>query len=83
VHFYPAADVDTFEFTAKKGETWWVEVASERLGLNTDPFVLVQQVKDGKFTDVAELYDIAPPMKVTSNGYSATTARPTMLVRRM
>jgi hypothetical protein len=68
--FFPAADIDTYEFTAKKGETWWVEVASERLGLNTDPFVLVQQVKDGKFTDVAELYDIAPPMKVTSNGYS-------------
>jgi len=68
--FFPAADVDTYEFTAKKGETWWVEVASERLGLNTDPFVLVQQVKDGKFSDVAELYDIAPPMKVTSNGYS-------------
>ena len=68
--FFPAADVDTYEFTAKKGETWWVEVASERLGRNTDPFVLVQQVKDGKFTDVAELYDIAPPMKVTSNGYS-------------
>lgn len=72
--FFPAADVDTFEFTAKKGETWWVEVASERLGLNTDPFVLIQQVKktgDGEvLTDVAELYDIAPPMKVTSNGYS-------------
>lgn len=72
--FFPAADVDTFEFTAKKGETWWVEVASERLGLNTDPFVLVQQVKSdgGKemLTDVAELYDIAPPMKVSSNGYS-------------
>lgn len=68
--FFPAADVDTYEFNAKKGETWWVEVASERLGRNTDPFVLVQQVKDGKFTDVAELYDIAPPMKVTSNGYS-------------
>lgn len=72
--FFPAADVDTFEFTAKKGETWWVEVASERLGLNTDPFVLVQQVKKTgdkeTLTDVAELYDIAPPMKVTSNGYS-------------
>lgn len=72
--FYPAADVDTFEFTAKKGETWWIEVASERLGLNTDPFVLVQQVKKTgdteTFTDVAELYDIAPPMKVSSNGYS-------------
>lgn len=72
--FFPAADVDTFEFTAKKGEVWWVEVASERLGLNTDPFVLVQQVKKTgdkeTLTDMAELYDIAPPMKVTSNGYS-------------
>ena len=72
--FFPAADVDTYEFAAKKGEVWWVEVASERLGLNTDPFVLVQQVEktaDGeKLTDVAELHDIAPPMKVSSNGYS-------------
>ncbi|MCP4509715.1 MAG: serine protease, partial [Fuerstiella sp.] len=31
--FFPAADVDVFEFTAKKGEVWWVEVASERFGL--------------------------------------------------
>jgi len=72
--FFPAADVDTFEFTAKKGETWWVEVASERLGLNTDPFVLVQQIKKTgdkeTLTDVAELYDIASPTKVSSNGYS-------------
>src|SRR5206468_6130166 len=72
--FYPAADVDTYEFTAKKGEVWWVEVGSERLGLNTDPFVLVQRVtKNGDqetLTDVAELNDIASPMKVTSNGYS-------------
>lgn len=72
--FFPAADVDTFEFRAKKGEVWWIEVASERLGLPTDPFVLVQRVeKDGdkeKLTDVAELNDIPPPMKPSSNGYS-------------
>ncbi len=70
--FYPAADVDTFEFAARKGEEWWVEVVSERFGLPTDPFVLVQHVneKDGKLTDVAELNDIAPPMKPSSNGYS-------------
>ena len=72
--FYPAADVDTFEFTAKKGEVWWVEVASERLGLPTDPFVLVQRVtqENGKetLTDVAELNDIPPPIKPSSNGYS-------------
>jgi hypothetical protein len=72
--FAPAADVDSYEFTAKKGETWWIEVGSERLGFPTDPFVLVQRVvRDGgkeTLTDVAELYDIAPPMKVSSNGYS-------------
>lgn len=72
--FFPAADVDSYEFTLKKGETWWVEVASERLGLATDPFVLVQRVtkSGGKetLTDVAELNDIASPMKVSSNGYS-------------
>ena len=34
--FYPAADVDTYEFTAKKGEIWWVELASERLGSRPD-----------------------------------------------
>lgn len=72
--FYPAADVDTFEFAAKKGEVWWVEVASERLGLPTDPFVLVQLVtRDGpeeKLEDVAEFNDIPSPIKPSSNGYS-------------
>lgn len=72
--FYPAADVDTFEFSAKKGDVWWVEVASERLGLPTDPFVLVQRVtRDGseeKLEDVAEFNDIPSPIKPSSNGYS-------------
>lgn len=72
--FYPAADVDTFEFAAKKGEVWWIEVVSERLGLPTDPFVLVQRVvTEGgkeKLADVAELNDIPSPMKPSSNGYS-------------
>lgn len=72
--FFPAADVDSYEFEAKKGEVWWVEVASERIGRPTDPFVLVQHVaKNGAvetLTDVAELYDIVSPVKVSSNGYS-------------
>lgn len=65
--FIPANDADVFEFPVKKGDVWWVEVASERLGMNTDPFVLVQRVAttDGQETvmDVAELDDIAHPMK--------------------
>lgn len=72
--FYPAADVDVFEFEAKKGEEWWVEVASERFGLPTDPSVLVQHVAkttDGeKLTDIAEFSDIPSPVKVSSNGYA-------------
>jgi hypothetical protein len=69
--FFPAADVDVFEFEAKKGDVWWVEVASERFGLLTDPAILVQHVgADGKLTDVAELSDIPSPVKVSSNGYA-------------
>ena len=74
--FYPAADVDVFEFEARKGEEWWIEVASERLGLPTDPAVLVQRVVKGEkgaadtLTDVLELTDIPSPVKVSSNGYA-------------
>lgn len=68
--FYPAADVDIFEFTAKKGEEWWIEVTSQRLGLRTDPFVVVQSVsKDAggveKLTDVVEINDIPNPVPGT------------------
>jgi hypothetical protein len=70
--FYPAADVDTYVFDAKQGETWWIEVASERLGRPTDPSLVVQLEKADKsgWTDVAELNDIASPMKPSSNGYA-------------
>ncbi|MFN5275544.1 MAG: serine protease [Planctomycetota bacterium] len=70
--FYPAADVDTYVFDAKKGETWWIEVASERLGRPTDPSLVIQMEKPDKsgWSDVAELNDIASPMKPSSNGYA-------------
>jgi hypothetical protein len=72
--FFPAADVDVFEFTARQGESWWIEVASERLGRPTDPQVLVQQVRyQGdveSLHDVLELSDIPSPMKPSSNGYA-------------
>jgi hypothetical protein len=72
--FFPAADVDVFEFEAKKGEVWWVEVGSERLGRPTDPAAIVQRVtRNGdveSLVDVAEFVDIASPVKVSSNGYA-------------
>lgn len=72
--FSPAADVDLFEFEAKQGEVWWIEVASERFGLPTDPAVLVQHVAPSEsgevLTDVVELSEIPSPVKVSSNGYA-------------
>lgn len=69
--FATAGDVDTYSFTGKKGDTWWIEAVSERRGLPTDPFILVQKVKpDGSTEDVAELNDIASPVKLSSNGYA-------------
>lgn len=72
--FYPAANVDTFEFNAAKGDEWWVEVVSERLGLPTDPSVLVQHVSNTNgsevLTDVAEFADIASPIRPSSNAYA-------------
>ena len=72
--FATAADVDLFEFEAKAGKVWWVEVASERFGLPTDPAVIVQQVVGAgdaqTLTDIAELADIPSPVKLSSNGYA-------------
>lgn len=77
--FFPAADVDVFDFEAKKGEEWWVEVASERFGRPTDPSVIVQRVSKTKsadgaevesLTDVVEFNDVPSPVKVSSNGYA-------------
>lgn len=72
--FYPAADVDSFEFTAQQGETWWIEVASDRFGLNTDPALLIQMAKgegeQRQWVDVLELNDISSPVRPSSNGYA-------------
>ncbi len=42
--FYPLRDRDWVSFDAKAGQALWIEVFSERFGLPTDPFLLVQQV---------------------------------------
>jgi hypothetical protein len=59
--FYPKANVDTYEFETAKNDVFWIEIFSHRLGLNTDPFVLVQRVikndkGEEKVSDVKEMY---------------------------
>lgn len=42
--FYPVRDADWFSFTAKQAEVISMEVYSHRLGLPTDPTLVVQQI---------------------------------------
>ncbi|MCA8989962.1 MAG: hypothetical protein KDA78_20115, partial [Planctomycetaceae bacterium] len=42
--FYPQRDLDWYQFEAKQGEVWSIEVYSERLGLPTDPAFLLQRL---------------------------------------
>jgi hypothetical protein len=60
--FYPQRDRDWFTFDARKGESWWLEILSHRLGVPSDPFLLVQRVTkndkgEAQSADVQEVYD--------------------------
>lgn len=62
--FYPERDVDWFTFTAAKGDTLAIDLISQRLGLPTDPALLLQQVTpqdDGteQVRDIVFLDDVA------------------------
>ncbi|MCB1232289.1 MAG: hypothetical protein KDN19_18720 [Verrucomicrobiae bacterium] len=61
--FDEPGDVDVFRFSAKKGQTFWIDVVSHRLGVLADPYVLIEKVgkdKDGAetFTKVVENDDL-------------------------
>ena len=60
--FFPAGDADLFAFDAKKGDVLWIEVFSQRLGLPTDPLLVIQRVTkndkgEEQTSDVSEVYD--------------------------
>jgi hypothetical protein len=60
--FFPRGDRDWYSFDAKKGDVYWVEVFSQRLGQPCDPFLLVQRVTknekgEEQSADVQEVYD--------------------------
>lgn len=60
--FYPADDRDWYVFEAKKGDVYWLEVFSQRLGAPSDPLVVVQRVSKNdkgqeQVTEIKELND--------------------------
>ncbi|MDX1962182.1 MAG: PPC domain-containing protein [Pirellulales bacterium] len=64
--FQARGDQDYFTFNANKGETWWIEVISERLGQSTDPYLLVQRVTKNEQgqESVQDLVDLDDPRKL-------------------
>ena len=77
--FYPARDDDWYEFTAKKGDVFWVEVFAQRHGVPADPYLLIQRVQkneDGseQRSDVAEIDD--GPGRPGGKGFGAATSDP-------
>lgn len=62
--FWPRGDVDAVTLSAKRGETLWFEVISHRLGLPTDPQLIVQRETKGPdgqtvWADATEIDDDA------------------------
>ena len=73
--FFPAADVDAWEFAAEGGQTWWIEVASERIGAPTNPALVVQRALPGDaaettWEDLLELSDIPAAIRPSTNHYA-------------
>ena len=77
--FFSRDDVDTFQFEAAKGDALSIEVFSQRLGLSTDPFAVVQRVTkndkgEEQVSDVKEMYDTDE--NVGGNEFNTSTRDP-------
>ena len=61
--FYPHGDQDVYTFEASKGDVFWIEVFSERLGQPTSPELLVQKVgKSAKGEEqISDIQDFGGP----------------------
>jgi hypothetical protein len=55
--FYPQRDRDWYEFQAKKGEVYWIDIVSHRLGVSTDPALTVMRVDEKASAQVAAVDD--------------------------
>lgn len=79
--FGQAGDNDVFEFEARKDQAIWIDVYSHRLGLPTDPLLVVQQVAvDDKGAEtVKELVaQDDPGTNVGALDFNTTTSDPVL-----
>jgi hypothetical protein len=79
--FYPQRDSDWVEFEAKKGQTYWIEVISSQLGLDSDPaFTLFRVTKNDKgeeqMSEIAQVDDTPERTRQIGADYDATSDDP-------
>ena len=77
--FYPRRDRDWVTFEAKKGDTYWVEVVSERLGAPTNPYFRVERVTkndkgEEKVSIVKEV--IESPVNIGGTAFNTASVDP-------
>ena len=77
--FYPYRDRDWVTFDAKKGDIYWIEVVSERLGVPTNPYFRVERVTqtnagEEKISMVKEMLD--NPLNIGGDLFNTTTMDP-------
>jgi len=79
--FYPQRDTDWVEFDAKKGQTYWIEVISSQLGLDSDPaFTLFRATRNDKgelqTTEITQVDDAPERGRQIGADYDATSDDP-------
>ncbi len=77
--FYPRRDRDWVTFDAKKGDVYWVEVVSDRLGAPTNPFFRVERVTkndkgEEKVSTVKEVLE--SPVNIGGTAFNTTSVDP-------
>lgn len=70
--FYPRGDRDVVFFDAKKGQVYWIELLSSRLGLPTDAHMLIEKITTNEQTEqqvslVAEVDDDGQSLDANSH----------------
>lgn len=66
--FYPEQDQDWYEFSARKGQTFWIEVVSDQWGLPTDPALVVYRAPEQGQGQLAELAQADDPPRRPQRG---------------
>lgn len=66
--FYPEQDQDWYEFSARKGQTLWIDVVSHQWGLPTDPALVVYRVQGKDAGQLAELAQVDDPPRRGQRG---------------